>query len=372
MKLKMELVKPGMKLERSIYKNEGDRVPLKFVGPNDEVILTEKDIELLKGKGIRDIYVDFELEKVSTISEEQEDIVKQLLEVNNYGEIVSEARNIASNIMEAHSFSYDLNAYFLQNKDMYTHALHTAEFAVAFSKKFHESYDYYIDPTQIAVASFLHEIGKNCNPSLGVEKFKSISSCRLSQQIFPDADNSVFQKYSEENYPLYSWATIRNEEKIDGICKAAILIHQENPYKTGPLKIDVNQFNNKKVAIMAKIINTCAYFDNLLYEIPVSEVVEKVNQDIQDKKVDPQMGKLLLRYIPLYPVGTKVVLSNGLVATVFQENLIQPNRPTLQFKINGINHVINLTVNNHLVISGLYLGEIEEKLEQYGLSGKTK
>ena len=198
MRLKIELVKPGMKLERSIYKKVGDRVPLKYVGPKDEVILTEKDIELLKTKGIRDIYVDFQMERVSTVSEDQEDIVKQLLEVNDYGKIIEEAKVITSSIMAAHTFSYDLNNYFLQNKDMYTHALHTAEFAVAFVKKLNEAYGCYVDPNQVAEASFLHEIGKSCDPSLGMEKFKSISSVKLSKQIFPDADDKVFQVYEEK------------------------------------------------------------------------------------------------------------------------------------------------------------------------------
>lgn len=84
------------------------------------------------------------------------------------------------------------------------------------------------------------------------------------------------------------------------------------------------------------------------------------------------MGKLLLKYIPLYPVGTKVVLSNGEIATVCKENLEQPDRPFIQIEMNGINNVFDLTKNNNVVITDLYLGEIKEKLEQYELLGKRK
>lgn len=363
MKLRIDRVKPGMFLTKSVYLNNS--MPLIFVKEGDSKEITEKELELLKNKGVRDLYVDFELPKIGTVSGETEELAEQILLANDYGNAVKVADMITTEILNETPYSYDLNMYFLQNQDLYNHSVHTTSFAIALTKKINEDYNMNLNYREIALSCLLHDVGKNVSLN-ELAEFKKLS---FNRTYFPDADLSCFDKYDPRCYPIYSWGKIAKESSISSLVKTSILIQDENESKTGPLNFDMKQLTvkNNKVALVAKIINTCSYFDDLLYQVSTGELVEKIKQDISDRKIDKVVGSLLLRYIPIYPVGTKVILSNGLEATVIGDNPNYPDRPVISVMMNGIENEFDLLTNTTVTIK-----EINRRDFEFLKSGREK
>ncbi len=358
MKLRIDRVKPGMFLTKSVYLN-GNSMPLIVIKDGETKELTETEIFFLKNKGIKNLYVNFELPKVGSVTEETEELAEEILFANDYGNIVKVAELLTDDILNNTPYSYDLTSYFTQNEDLYNHSVHTASFALAIIKSMNDdegiSFTADInDYLEISKACLLHDIGKNIDEN-DLKKFQNeiVRRDKFNSSYFPEADLNCFNEIKPESYPIYSWSKIAGEDTISSLVKTSVLIQNENNEKTGPLHFNIGQLTikNKKAALFAKMINTCSYFDDLLYHVPTSEVVEKIKQDVSDRKVDPLTGTLLLRYIPIYPVGTKVILSNGLDAVVIRTNPNYPDRPVISVMINGVATEFDLLTNNNVTIT---------------------
>ena len=210
MKLRIDRVKPGMFLTKSVYLN-GNSMPLIVIKDGETKELTETEIFFLKNKGIKNLYVNFELPKVGSVTEETEELAEEILFANDYGNIVKVAELLTDDILNNTPYSYDLISYFTQNEDLYNHSVHTASFALAIIKSMNDdegiSFTADInDYLEISKACLLHDIGKNIDEN-DLKKFQNeiVRRDKFNSSYFPEADLNCFNEIKPESYPIYSW-----------------------------------------------------------------------------------------------------------------------------------------------------------------------
>lgn len=349
MKIKIDKITPGMVLETSVYLPNSAN-PLIPIRDGEEHKLTEKEIAILKKKGLTEIDIQLAVTHNTCLNPHTEDVALSILGDKKIEQYITVATLISREILAAKDFSYDIASYSIQNKNEVSHALNTAIFTVEFLKNLSDELNINIDYTNGAMAALLHDIGIDAR-FLDVRKFKNIE---FNTSNFPDADLSCFDKFKKEAVPIYSWALLNSNNRVSSLSKLAILLQDENKRKTGPLHYNIENDVMKKngVYVLANAIHICSYLDDLLYELPVTKVEAKIKEDIEAGKIDKVFGKLLIKYIPLYPTGTKIMLSNGITASVMRQNSNKVNRPLIRCDMGDVN-VIDLSCNDSLQIVGV-------------------
>lgn len=87
-------------------------------------------------------------------------------------------------------------------------------------------------------------------------------------------------------------------------------------------------------------------------------IVSVVGQAASAKLVNEELANLFLSSVPIYPVGTRVILSNGERAEVVKTfvEYTYATRPVV--KILSTNQLINLRDHQSLTIDKVYLDEV--------------
>lgn len=382
MNVGIDFVKPGMIVMEDINFESSKNGYLVRNGYmlTDTIIsrLKEKNIEYVKIKTKADVKMN------ETVGDEVRNIVIKSLKNFDYAnirDIIKSSTELSNSITESNSFNFDLTRYFISNNDVYEHSLNVAQFACALCKvynKFHPENQVKIE--EVSMAAILHDIGKEEISEFDLKKIgKDVGN--LNADYFPGYSDEYFERYDESNFPIYDFAIIKDNPQIPSSVKVALLLQRENFSKQipGPLHASETylQEQSKKTAYtMSKIIHICDIYEYLIKKSltlneSVSNVIEIMNTYKENGGIDPEMLKLLFFSIPLYGVGTKVILSgnisnNGITidlndkeAVVVDYDYKNPTRPVIN--VSGIN--IPLMKCNTLTIKKIAPINYEEIFE---------
>ena len=221
------------------------------------------------------------------------------------------------------NLEYDLEEYEGQN-DIYEHSLRVAQFAVVVAAAYNLKQERVgnkkevINLEKIATAALLHDYGLRYQDPIAM---KSLSNYQLSSYLQKcyDIDPDILVKpYDEKNAPIYSFISL----PLDNTITNMILYSKENDIKTGPLKTTkdtVVSSNNIKMA--SRILSLCSLYDDILKQA-INNGIGGQNMNLENVSavmdfastnglVDKELMDIFYDNIPLYSVGTRVLLSDG-------------------------------------------------------------
>jgi len=168
----------------------------------------------------------------------------------------------------------------------------------------------------LVTAALLHDLGKLMIP----------------EPILNKKGRLTAEEYSlMKSHAMMSYDAIRNREDLSAHIKVAVRHHHENVDGTGY----PDGVTGDKLTIYAKILHVADVFDALTSKRPYKDAYstyEALEYLMGNCGTQFDMGcvHLLMKYVPLYPKGTEVELSNGVVGVIYDNTGIHNMRPIIK------------------------------------------
>lgn len=236
-------------------------------------------------------------EELKKVSEEAESVIDNILSEPNVVEAVTEIRNIST--------------------DMYSHCLNVCILStiMAIRLKMNER-----QIRNVSKGAILHDIG-----------LKYITTNYIDR----NTDEMTSEEQLEyKKHTVYGYSSIQEEEWLPEPVKEIILLHHEQMDGEGfPFRQKGDKLRNE-----VKLVALCDVFDSLISgignkKVKMYEAVENIKAYV-GTKFDPTIASKFLETVAAYPVGVKVVLSNGEVGEVIRQNREALERPVI--KVTGM------------------------------------
>ncbi len=198
---------------------------------------------------------------------------------------------------------------------------------------------------KLVVASLLHDLGKLSIPD-EVTKKKS--------RLTPD-EYTLIKTHARLSYEL-----IENDRNLEYSIKDAVLHHHENEDGSGY----PDRISGENLTIYSKILHVADVYDALIskrpYKEPYSpnEVVEYL-MGACNIMFDKKVVDALIQYVPLFPLGTEVVLSNGERAIVKDNRGNHNLRPVIRL-FDGSEMDLSKAENSDIIINTLGSADKDE------------
>ncbi len=297
--VRMADAEPGMIVGKSIYNELGN------VLVNYRVTLTEKLIDRMKAKGLPGLYVDdFLSEDI-----EVEELISDNLEVKAAQALrrmdVDAALDVAGEITDELSMNGEISVNLVSlrtNSDYtYKHSINVAILSVLIGMGIGLKKSML---KELAASGLLHDIGKINLPQDILDKEGPLT----------DEEYELIKKHAELGYEK-----IKDKISISSKTKMGVYMHHENINGTGyPLGLVGDQ-----IYMFAKIIHIADVYDAITSEraykkaSPPNDAVEFLMKNA-GSMFQPEYVKAFITYIPVYPRGRNVILSDGRTAVVVE------------------------------------------------------
>lgn len=296
-------LKPNMVLGRTLYDS------------NDSVLLTaysvlnSRKIQRVKQLGVSGLFILEQFEdKDDVIRNVFEEIRTMTIETLDMDTILEIATKITYCVTE--SRNVNLTMLNLKEFDDYTyyHSVNVAIYSCIIAKKLGYHTEQLIS---LSLAGLLHDFGK-----LNIDKKILNATRKLSEKEFELI----------KMHPVCGYNLFKDRKEISEEVKLGILQHHEEEDGSGyPYHLKGNQISE-----FGKIIHVADVYDALVSKrpykepYPVQEAIEFLLGSC-DTKFDREIVETFIQCVPVYPLETRVLLSNGCKATVIDnKNTIRP------------------------------------------------
>lgn len=304
------LAKDVMTPDWTVLLSAGVKIRPEYVSKMLEIGITEvaiKEPERNHEASILRDEVENELhEKVKTIMERH--LYSRSSELKDIAET---ADNIISNVLEEEKMVEQVYDIRERSADLYEHAINVCSMATLTALKLGVPKEKVHD---IAAAALLHDIGL---------RYLTFS---FNNREWKEEKEPEYVEYRK--HPVYGYVALKEETWLSDLAKQIILSHHERKNRSGyPLR-------SAEKRIEVGIVGVCDLFDEMICGIGCKQ--QKVYQAVEYLKAyngisfDRKIVDTFLEFIAVYPVGSKVVLSNGQRGTVIQQNKEFPERPVIQ------------------------------------------
>lgn len=337
--------KPGMLLAGNLEDTFGRKLI------SDGVTLSEEYIEKLKDLGFPGIYihddisVDIHLQDIisPTLRAEGLHCIKKR-DVEGCREV---SKRIVASILPKKAIELDLMDLRSYDDYTYAHSVNVAVFSCVIGKGMGMSEEEQIN---LVMAGLLHDIGK-----LAVPKEIMYKPGRLTPEEY-----LVVQGHAQMSYEF-----IKNRVDIPAIVKDSILSHHENVDGSGY----PNGTDASKQTIYTKILHVADVYDALTSKRPYLEPyapyeAAEYMMGACGILFDKEVVDAFLRYIPFFPRGSQVKLSDGKEGVILENEGIHNLRPMVRL-MDG--RIVDLTRREYLhltvMVSGMMDGDRMEDAE---------
>lgn len=307
----LEKAKPGMCLAYSLFDSYG-RV---LLGSNG--VLTEFNIAKLREYGFGGVYIadslseGIEIEPVISPALHAESMT--YVRTSNIDGCLHAAKEIVKEILERKTLSLDLTD--LRTFDDYTYA-HSVNVAVicciiGVGMNFTEA-----DLVNLVTAALVHDLGKMLVPPEILNK-----PGRLTPEEF-----EIMKTHAMHSYELISMRF-----DISAQVKAAVRFHHENVDGSGyPDGIE-----GAEQTLFTKILHVSDVYDALTSKRPYKEAYSPYDASEYlmggcSILFDQKVVETLLQYVPLFPKGTEVTLSDGREGIIYENTGFHNLRPIIK------------------------------------------
>lgn len=193
---------------------------------------------------------------------------------------------------------------------LYYHSLNTCLLSIGLSMKMGLSKE---ETYSIAIGAIFHDVGKMFIPRNLVNKVD-----------VTEKDKEEIRKHSEYGFRLFQRLNVYSVSTT-----YAMWFHHEREDGSGY----PNGVSGERIPLAAKIVALASSYDNMINYNPFhtnpmtqSEALEQLGAD---KRFNVECVSALMKFVVPYPVGTKVLLSDGREALVLKNVPGSPLRPYL-------------------------------------------
>lgn len=314
--LSIEHVKPGTKLAKPLYGNQG------IVILHENAILTESILLKLKGLGYTGIYVEDEVSEGIVI----QDIVDEGLRfsaaarleeiINSNGNIAEMApyiSGIVDNIIKNKDIEINMQQLWEHHEYTYLHCINVGILSVCIGIKLGLLYD---ELSYLGAAGILHDIGK----------FKIPRELLNKEGNLTEEEYALIQKHPEYGYEILSKA--RN---INNLTRAGVLEHHERYDGSGYPK----GLKGDEITIFGRIIAVADTYDAMTTNRSYREAFEPSDaleylMSTGNILYDAEIIDAFIQCLTIYPVGTCVELSDGTQGIVMKNYADCALRPVVR------------------------------------------
>jgi len=317
--------KVGMVLSKPIY-DDHSRILV-----NAGSALTENFLKKLTDMGFTTLCVDTKdtdgivLNDVVpiTIKNKAASAVKNL----DIPTVMESAKEIVECICESDDTVFELLNLRNEQNYGYQHAVTVAELSIAMGRLVKDEHGYTLSQDsliELAVAALLHDIGKRC------------SDRKVFEQLNIDNDKL---EYSEQLAPVFSYNLLKDNSLVSATSRVGILFHKTDENgKSSPIK----NMEPDKIHIFAKILHIADTYDTLVSEKNISsaDAIEYLMANC-DVKFNADLVRSFVNYVPIYPKGSSITLSNGAKAVVYENKPGRMMRPVIKLEDGRIIDLFN-------------------------------
>lgn len=373
-KILVEDLKAGMRFDKSVYVDEESLL----VPPG--IPIKDKDIKRLKKWAVEYVYTDGDVIKDSQLSDSEKLPFGKLLNSENDATFINAYIQAIEELSAV--FNAAVESIILKNgdvdrivQDFYPLLLKNSYEMISFTirnertkhKEAQSAVNCMILSTviginlkmpnhrlmQLATGAMLHDIGMMKIPNNILDKKGEL----LDQEI------QVLQ-----THPLYSYTIITKELRYpEEIGLIALQHHERWDGKGYP-----RQLLGKGIALPARIVSVADAFEAMIQDRPYRNSMigyTAMRQILNDnsRKFDPEVLKVFIKSMGIYPIGSIVVLNNGCIGRVIKIHSSAPLRPGLLLLINedGVKvrqekHIDLLKDKNLFIAKAIHPKELEK------------
>ncbi len=324
---------PGMELENDVFLS-GSRV---YLFPKGKV-LSAKDIEKLEEKNVKQVFIN-EVDCGETFFPFFQSYARKVVKSKNIEEMIRLAARYSEFVKDVSDFSFDMTSYSNKAFSSDAHRVHVANMAVALATTYNRSQtkEKQITIHEMAESALLCDIGRYVGKSpelLTHLRNKYGHQLEDFQKRLPNLPSDIFDSYQSEYHSFYSYLLLKDYPISTRALEAILYSHESVRGKSGYLGVDVT--GNTARDIMSKILKVCEFYDMILYRwkeippnselygVPISTIMVTA---ANTGAIDLDFTEQLLKIVPQYPIGSKVVLSDGSYGKVVyysEENSLYP------------------------------------------------
>lgn len=341
--LPMEQVQPGMRLAQAIWDSSG-RI---LVGQNHD--LTAHYIEKLKLYGFDGLYIEDELSEGIQI----EPVISPALRAEGLMHVRDRnvdgckrvAKLIVEEILAKGEVSLDLTDLRTYDDYTYAHSVNVAVISCVIGIGFRMMDD---ELVQLVTAALLHDLGKLSIPQEILNK-----PGRLSQEEY-----QVMKSHAALSYEY-----IRDRWDISAHIKGAVLFHHENVDGSGYPQ----GLTGEEQSLFIKILHVSDVYDALVSKRPYKDPYSphEASEYLMGgcgTMFEQEVVEVLLRYVPLYPKGSEVILSDERRGIVYENAGFHNIRPIIRL-FTG--EMLDLSEPEYMSLTLRTLQEVKNAPEQY-------
>ena len=261
------------------------------------------------------------LEAISLLKKETEEIYKSKLKnimekhIYQHNEELVELCNTAESIMntllneeKVVEQVYDIKE---RNADIYEHSISVCTLSTLVGLRMKLEQERILE---MGIGCLLHDIG--------------LRYLTVPYDNHPVDDMSEIEQAEYKKHPVYGYTALKEEDWISTTSKNVILCHHEHIDGSGyPL-------HAVSLSVESKIVCACNKFDELISGIGCRRI--KVYEAIEFLKVyanhwyDKEVVRIMLQFLAMYPVGSKVMTDDGSISLVVGQNNSFTDRPTIK------------------------------------------
>lgn len=315
--ISIDSARPGMMVGKSIYNEKGS------VLVNYRVKLTDKLITRMKEKGLPGLYIEDALSEDIKV----EDLISDELGIRATTALkkldIDAALDVASDLTEELTLNGDINVNLVSLRTSsdytYKHSLNVAVLSVltgigiGLKKSMLK---------ELAASALLHDIGKVNIPIEILEKPGPLT----------EEEYEKIKEHSELGY-----LKLKGNVNLTSKTKMGVYMHHENINGSGyPLGLKEDQ-----IYMFAKIIHIADVYDAITNERPYKkaqlpqEAIEFLMSN-SGNMFQPEYVKAFITYIPVYPKGRNVELSDGEIAVVVENRQMNTLYPIVRRLSDGV------------------------------------
>jgi len=320
-RIDVDSIKKGAKLARSIFSSDGG------VLLAEGITLDERYIEVLKNRGITQIYIEDEISKgievKDAVKEETRNeavvLVKNMMTGHKFisspeiEEVKATVEKIIGELLRNNDIVYSLSD--IKSLDDYTfqHSVNVCILSTitGISLGFGEE-----RLKELAVGAILHDIGKMC----------------ISKEILHKPGQLTISEFEEiKKHTVYGYEMLRKNDNL-GLASAYIAFGHHERYDGSGYPL---QLKGNNIEIYCRIVAVADVYDALTSDrvyrkrLRPNEVYEYITS-LGVNHFDPKVVENFVKFVSIYPVGTGVMLNTRERALVIKDNRDAPTKPVVR------------------------------------------
>lgn len=287
--------------------------------------LTKRDIVRIVERGIDTVNIKID-DKYNTFNSSFNNLVLEIINSHDFARM-QQLSEIYDEIIKSSDFlQYDIGSYF--KSDEYNHLVNTINISVIVASKYNDltKKEKKIPIQEIAMAAIMQDIGRTAKDEFILNRIKNKYDKVIEDLIseYPNIDNEIFFQYDSKYHPVYSYLISLNYDLNENIRKSILLHHEKESGNNSLLGVPLSTLNDDNLYVdMAKILKLADLFDILIAkdirdnpQQPFKELSKQIDKMVSSGFVNAKLTNILKNMIPLYQVGTKVLLSDGTIGLV--------------------------------------------------------